>query len=355
VKPPYEQLSRLLAGDLPPDEAGSLRRLIDEDVEVREAFDHMRAAIEDVAALKDVPPPAHLDARVLGQAPAARRSRRALLPLAVGGLLAAAATVALLLRPGPPTITLLEGSHLVEGRADVLAAGIPIAVDGAARVDVDPPVIAVSVSAGSARLTGPAGTLTLSPGDTHTLGVPAAGDIAPREALLNDPTARIAALERQVEELRKALAEAEFTGAVARGQLTASQGEPADWPADLPAAYRQEAFERSLAATISELPGAEIHAVDCSEYPCIATLKINQPAEGWEKQVEGYLDRLAASHYPKSDTWMAIAKSDADGAVVGGVGLAITPEYTLSDELRTRTQFRVTSLLGEIEHAPSAP
>jgi len=355
VKPPYEQLSRLLAGDLPPEEAEELRRRTEDDPEVRAAFEEIRAAVQDVAALNDVSAPAHLDARVLGQAPAARRSRRSFLPLAVGGVLAAAATVALLLRPGPPTVTLLDGSHLVDGRANVLAAGVPIVVDGTARIDVDPPVVSVSVSAGRARLRGPGGSLTIAPGETHTLGAPALASEPGGDAVLHDPTARIAALERQVEELRKALAEAEFTGAVARGQLTASQGEPAEFPVDLPEAYRQAAFERNLAATISDLPGAEIHAVDCSEYPCIATLKVSQPAEGWEKQVEVYLEKLTASHYPKSDTWMAIAKSDADGTVFGGVGLAITPEYTLSEELRTRTQFRVTSLLGEIEHMPSAP
>ncbi len=354
MKPPYEQLSRLLAGELPAHDAERLRRLIDEDPEVRAAFDDLRAAVDDVGLLKDRPPPEHLDARGLGRAPAARSSRRSLVPLAVGGLLAAAATVALLLRPGPPTLTLLEGSHLVEGRAEILAAGVQIVVDGTARVDVDPQVVSVSVSAGRARLRGPGGTLVVSPGETHTLRVPAV-DGAPQGALDPDPTARIAALERQVEELRQALSEAEFTGALARGQLTASTGEPAEFPADLPDAYRQEAFERNLAAAIAELAGAEIHELDCSEYPCIATLKINQPAEGWEKQVEVFLEKLTASHYPKSDTWMAIAKSDADGVLFGGVGLAITPEYTLSEELRTRTQFRVTSLLGEIAHLPSAP
>jgi hypothetical protein len=352
VKPPYEQLSRLHAGDLGKDEAESLRRLMEQDPEARAAFEEIRAAVEDVALLDDVPPPAELDARVLGHAPRTHRSRRSLAPLVAGGLLAAAATVALLLRPGPPTVTLLEGSHLVEGRADVLAAGVPIAVDGAARVDVDPPHVSVSVTAGRARLTGPHGQLTISPGETHTLGGAGAGASA---GVPKDEAARIGALERQVEELRQALAEAEFTSAVARGQLTASQGEPAAWPDDLPEAYRQEAFERNLAATIAELPGAEIHAVDCSEYPCIATLQVDDPPDGWEKQVEQYLEKLTDSRYPKSDTWMAIAKADADGTVVGSVGLAITPEYSLSEELRTRTQFRVTSLLGEIEHPQPEP
>ena len=325
---------------------------MDDDPQVRAAYEEIRAAVEDVALLNDPAPPADLDARVLGHAPATRRPRRSFVPFAAAALLAAAATVALLLRPGPPTVTLLEGSHLVEGRADILAAGVPIAVDGVARVDVDPPHVSVSVTEGRARLTGPGGSLTISPGETHTLGGTTAETGSQGGALLRDETARIAALERQVEELRQALAEAEFTSAVARGQLTASQGEPAEWPADVPEAYRQAAFERNLASTISELPGAEIHAVDCSEYPCIATLKVDEPAEGWEKQVELYLEKLAASHYPESDTWMAIAKADADGTVYGGVGLALTPEYTLSEEIRTRTQFRVTSLLGEIEHPP---
>jgi hypothetical protein len=275
-------------------------------------------------------------------------------PLAAGALLAAAATVALLLRPGAPTITLLEGAHVVDGRADVLAAGVPITVDGTARIAVEPPVVSVSVSKGRARLTGPAGVpLTVSAGETHTIGATEPG--AEDRVLLQHPTTRIAALESQVEELRKALAEAEFSSAVTRGQLTASQGAPAEWPEGLAEPYLPAAFARHLHATLSDLPGAEVHELDCSEYPCIATLRITDPSEGWEKQVEAYVGKLTETHYPASDSWIAIAKSDADGVVVGGVGLAITPEFQLTEELRTRTQFRVTSLLAEIENEAAAP
>jgi ferric-dicitrate binding protein FerR (iron transport regulator) len=354
-KPSYESLSRLLAGELPEDEARRLRELVDDDPEVRAAWAGLQAAVEDVGSLRDAPVPPHLDDRVLGIAPLRSRARRAILPWVSAGLLAAAAAVALLVRPDVPTVTVLGGTQVIEGRADVLAAGVPIAVDGTARVTVDPHAVSVSVTKGTAKLTGSKGNpLTLAAGESHTVGDASVLDEGgPGEP--GDPTARIAALEAQVEALSQALAEAEFAGAVTRGQLTASQGEPAPWPDGLPEAYQPAAFERNLEATLPRLPGAEVHALDCSEYPCIATLKITHPAEGWEKQVEAYVDDLSASHYPKSDTWIAIAKADADGAVAGGVGLAITPEYQLTEDLRTRTQYRVTSLLGELQHPDPTP
>jgi ferric-dicitrate binding protein FerR (iron transport regulator) len=356
VKPPYEDLSRLLGGDLPDPEAQALRARIEAEPAVRGAFDALSATVEDVASLADEPAPPALDARVLGATKARSRTARAgWWSLGAGGLLAAAAAVALFLGPRVPQITVVDGEQLVDGRANILADDVPVEIDGKARVTVEPAVVTVAVLEGTARLTGPSGVpLVVGAGESHTIGE---SSTAPSVTgtLPTEPASRIAALEAEVHELRRRLEQSELQGAFARGQLTAQQGPPSEWPAEVGEAYRPAAFEQHLKTALADLPGAEIHALDCSEYPCIVTLRITDTSPGWEARVEAFVDELGTEHYPNSDTWMAIAKSDDEGHVVGGVGLAFSPEYSLTEDMRTRTHYRAGSLLQEIEFGPAKP
>ncbi|MEQ1508494.1 MAG: hypothetical protein ABMB14_40055, partial [Myxococcota bacterium] len=160
---------------------------------------------------------------------------------------------------------------------------------------------------------------------------------------------QLAALEQENEDLRAQLAEARFTGAVAKGQVAAQQGEPSAWPAEPPPGFAPEAFEANLKAEVAKVPGLEVHAIDCSEYPCVATLTTANPAEGWQDQVRTIPQTLTASTYPDANVWMGVSQMEDDaGAVTGAVGLALMPEGT-SDAVKTRTNWRAGGLMQELE------
>ncbi|MEY3212011.1 MAG: hypothetical protein RIT28_2492, partial [Pseudomonadota bacterium] len=61
----YEALSRLLDGDLPPDEAEALRARVHAEPALAEALGRLRALGEAVAALPEVSPPPALNTAVL--------------------------------------------------------------------------------------------------------------------------------------------------------------------------------------------------------------------------------------------------------------------------------------------------
>ncbi len=158
----YESMSRLLDGELTGPETDALRQRIAGDPELARALETMEQLRGRVGELPEAHPPAHLDETALEvmqritspaaaeirppagvpiAGPSGRRVDRdgrwrswMLAPLAAGVALAA-----LLWWPSaPPTLVLLEGSRLVEGRAVLLAGAVPIDIDGKVRVTVEP-------------------------------------------------------------------------------------------------------------------------------------------------------------------------------------------------------------------------
>lgn len=64
------------------------------------------------------------------------------------------------------------------------------------------------------------------------------------------------------------------SGRIAALRATLDELSPAEepWPDEIPAALQPEVFETLLAEVIEEMGIGELEELDCSEYPCVATL-----------------------------------------------------------------------------------
>lgn len=370
----YEDLSRLLDGELAPVEAEALRARIAGEPRLAAAWERMRALPRDLGALPDELPPPGLDDRVLGRTrPPSRRGRW----IALTATLAAALVLWVGTRPGAGRVLVISGEQWVDGQMDVLAGEIPVRVDGLARIAVEPALDVVRERAGeeatmNAVLAGAGGVLagaavtvavmrgaaTLAPPDEDPIVVRAgerrtvapdervaetSATLPPRPRLPDGATAaqRIASLEAEVVDLRAKLAEVEFTHAVARGQLLAEQGEPLPWPEDLAEYLRPDAFETMIRENVATIPGLTVHSIDCSEFPCIAALRASDPAEGWEDRLRTLPPAISPGE--ELGVWMAITGGDVKGTTVG---MALMPGEG-GEELSRRIEWRSRALLED--------
>lgn len=365
-----DELSRLLSGELPEAEAEALRARIATDPELAARWATLVALPDRLAALPEELP----GAPPLARAP----SRRRWLPVAL--VAAAAAALLVVVSPGPPAaLVLLDGAQLVDGHAAVLAGDVRVEVDGRARVVVEPgagsvrgrgaeylamdrthllaalagAAVTVTVYEGVARVTpAEAAPIELAAGETRTVGVGGAGGRAPERLAGSgatdaetSPTERIRALEEQVARL-------ELENQVARGRLVGLEGKPLDWPADLPAAFRPDAFEAALRAAAAKVPGAEVVGLDCEEFPCIAVLRSTTGGPGWQPE-------LARVHETMTEgegfgevgvVGMGYANvDDATGAETRLYGFSLFPGSQPAPEVSTRVQYRAEGLLQDID------
>lgn len=397
-----EQLSRLMDGELDAVQTGLWRKRIEDDPEVAAAWADLVALREALDHLPEEAPPPHLVRAVLqgaqGVAPAPARASASPWRF-VPWLVAAAALLAVGLQvgaPDPATISLVEGVVRVEGEGTLALDGMVVDFDGRARITLsggsggavetlgleparrlvraspaseDPmnrshalsaaagAALTIAVQAGTVTLRAPdTAPVVLQAGETRTVGGPGpealamARPTAPAPVPVAEaPAATIHRLEGRVAELEQQLAMAAASSAVARGQLEVEQGQPSQWPADVPETFREGAVTAAFRASITHHPGTELVSVDCAEYPCIAVLKPADASEGWQARVRPIIDEISATAGPADLSVSASAMEDGDQRVAF-MGVALAPENALRDEagLDTRTRWRTDTLLQDL-------
>lgn len=382
----YESLSRLLSGELPQPQAQALRRRIEAEPEVAEAWAQLSGLPDALAALPSQPPPPELDAALL-QAHAPQRGpsqRRLIGALAVAGALALVGSMAL--RP-IPTVALVGGDQIVDGHVDVVAGRLKIEVDGLARITMEPPAppvrgggvdteedpmkaalsalggaaggaaITVAVLQGTAKIHEGQAPTTLTAGEVREIP-PAQASVAtvepPRAVPGEPPEQTIARLRGQVIELQDQLEAARFSGAVASGQLEAHVGSPQAWPTDLPEGFTPQA----MAARVEQVLEAHgdtlaLTEMDCSEYPCITVF---QPPAGvatddWHDLAKPALEALGAELEAGLSVYASKFKGDEGEAALMGVVLTPPDAGGRDTELGARTKYRSTTLMEELGEA----
>lgn len=191
-----EALSRLLSGDLEPDQEAQLFADLATDPALRRRLDVVRRIPDALAMLPSSPLPEALRERLIAIPGGQRWPWRG---PAIGALVAAAAIlIVLALRQADEPEVLASGVAYVEGQHQLLAGDVHVAVDGAAWIEVEPPagaerrpgqevemrrrllvaalagsLVTVTVYEGSARLSPPSGeVVTALAGQSLTLGPP---------------------------------------------------------------------------------------------------------------------------------------------------------------------------------------
>lgn len=401
-------LSRLLAGELPPAEAEALRARIAADPALRARWERMQALPGLLAALPkvDTPPStvapvaattvaiSPIEAPVVpsgaaaegapapGRAPAGPggRGRWRHLP-AFGGWLAAAGLLAALLRPGP-TRVLTAGTERVEGHTTLVAGPVEVEIDGVADVRVEPPasatrgngqedrpmptshllaglggaLVTVTVLEGTAWIRGAGeAPVEVQAGETRSVGPSPArasraggdGDPAPL-----DKDEQIAALTAELEKVK-------LEKALATGQLRRLQGTPQEWPAEVPSLYKPEGFRQFLDGRVASVPAAEVLATDCDEYPCIALIRSNSDSPDWVKELEPLHDDLEAAGFGEQISVMGAASEtrDDDGRGTRLYAWGVAPGERgseVADRMNTRLQEALKDATDELSAGSEA-
>ena len=404
-RPTLEALSQLAAGDLSEAEARALTRRIEAEPDTAEAWSALTDLVHDLEAIPEPPPPPELDRAVLGSGPpAANRTplRRAAFAVAITSALAAAALATIRAvdafdRSAPGRVTLVAGTQWVQGEAMVAAGEVEVRVSGIAQITVEPTagvlrepptiratgsepegsmdskvaigagiggviagaLVTVAVYEGTAEVDTRDGAVVVQAGDTRRFepaGAASARAKAGGDAVVaTTPQARISQLEAENEALKEKLAEAEFTGAVARGQVAATQGEPVPWTDDIPAAFRPAAFEALVKEQVASVDGFEIEAIDCSEFPCVTTI-VGPAGDGWQAQAKALAEGISTGLGEDVGTWMGLSIAQTDEGTTGGIGLAFAPPDDMGDDsIRTRLDYRAQSMLHDLEPEHDGP
>ncbi len=367
-----EQLSQLMSGEMSAHERAALEARIADEPHVAERWRQLQALILDLENLPEQPPPAHLDAAVVGT-PAARRSWA---PVAFAAALAAA--VLLLAWPSPPThLVPTAGSQWVEGRVQLDLHEAVVQIDGSAHIFVEPnsdlvrvggqevdmqrqaligalagATLTIAVYEGRAEV----GDTELTAGESTTLTLPGAAPTIATESARPRPQRPDAAtaqelttLRTRVAELESALKVSQVTQAITSGQLAAVQGGEVPWPADLPEAWTADAWTREFEAAVALSPDAEIVEVDCSEYPCVAVLTAPGPDDpdahgtGLGEQISKRMQEVLG----KSNAMLMETVRTDDQRSEATIGLAMFSGNTEHDQdAQTRTRFRLEQLLS---------
>ena len=323
-----DDLSRLLDGELSDAEAALLRERIAREPELAAEWEAMQALPGLLRALpREMAAPPALKAPRLGVAPAPavpalsadplpRRRLRFALPLAL-----AAGLLAGILLPRPlPEVRIVGGTEALSGHIDVLAGDLPITVDGKVEISVEPPrgvardmltenptmdkksflaalagsIVTVSVIEGTAMLRpADAAPISLAQGQTRSVGTHDNAPTMTRTTI----TGEAAPTPATVEDLRKEIASLKLENAITNGQLRALGGAPQDWPKDLPAPFKPEAFEKFIRARVEAIPNASLVTMDCDEYPCIAVVRSLDTTKEWEDKLMPVHDGLDQTEY----------------------------------------------------------
>lgn len=335
-----EALSRLLGDDLPPDEAARWHARIASDDEVRRAWVRLQHLAHDLESEPEPAVPDHLMTAAVA-ASASSPTRAWSWRSVRGGVLAAAlAWFTWAAWPEPsPTLTLVHGEQQVQGTVDVVAGGIPVHVEGVASILVQPAerplrvgsqeapmqwssaigfgagvVVTVAVSQGVAWFQDPQGAVIHVPaGETRVVAGRAAATASRSPQPTSAATDNVEGSGSREAELEASIESLTFERDLLRGQVTSLQG-PLSWPSGYTTELQPGKFEQGIRAALREM--GEVVDVDCSAYPCLALVEVDDD------------DAMAVATEVAKTVRLWVEQLEGDDELNMGVSLAPHGEHT---------------------------
>lgn len=167
-----------------------------------------------------------------------------------------------------------------------------------------------------------------------------------------DPSARIAALEAELVDLRRAHGEVVAHSTEMTAALRKAEGAPVPWTPDIPAPFRAEAFGRALQEAFPDGGPVVLDALDCAEFPCLAVLAPNPEHGGDAPDLQAALRAFAqdVGRWGDGDLGVLAAASESvepDGSATSRLAFAIAPGGRLGPggDLGPRLDWRCEALL----------
>lgn len=386
-----EAISRLISGDLGPEAEAALRLRLKSEPDLAAQLESMTQMISDLQQLPELEPPVIAMPVGLPKEVVIRpRSYATSSRWAGVALLAATLLFWAMFRPADTVVVQMDqGEQVVIGAAQVIASGLPIDINGKVRVSVEPPagvvreggqeiemhmpssvagvvagaIVTVTVISGTAAIRGD-GVVKLEPGESHTVSAPASRNTTPPSspirATQSPPEQRpitesvapmdLVTAKARIQELEDQVSMLQFEGALARGQVSAMQGEPQDWPNDVPEALTERAFTDSIESAIAQIDHARIIEIDCSEYPCIAVMESLSDAEDWTQELEHALhDVMGDDAFDGENTSVTSHAStvQVNDTVAKIYAFGVSSDQHGGQDIKNRTSYRADSLMED--------
>jgi hypothetical protein len=350
----YKNLSRLLSGELDAQEEADLKAKIAANPELAAKWAQMQALPSLLQSLpRELPPPL------------LETQKTSYKPLYLAGLALAAGLFLWMLWPeSQPDRVLLSGTEWVSGQALVLAGDVQVKIDGVAEISVEPApgwqrvvgaedkmnqshivaalagsLVTVSVLEGRAWFLGDT-PIAIEAGETHSLQSKGKA-VEPEPVKQQEVASEVATLKQEVARLER-------EKAVIAARLKQQEGSPEPWPASVPKMYEPENFEEFLEGRIQALPDAEILAIDCEEYPCVALVESHSQEPDWEDKLAWLHDNLEEAGFGDHLRVMGLASEsrNQDGPLKL-YAFAVSPA-DLPESAQARLQYRASGALKEL-------
>lgn len=132
------------------------------------------------------------------------------------------------------------------------------------------------------------------------------------------------------------------------------KGEAVPFPEDLDDAYREDGMKESFLGILADMPGGELEAIDCSEYPCLVfgSFDYDGTSDGFERSLEAFNRQLGArydsqKHSTSMHSGGVQRNVDGEKSAKHIFGVAVTPRAGDTEESTRGRGKRVRYRLGE--------
>lgn len=143
------------------------------------------------------------------------------------------------------------------------------------------------------------------------------------------------------------VADAKARAAFAEQQLEAVEGRAIAWPENVAPVFKQNAVEQQLKEYIVDRGLGQLKNIDCSEYPCVEVLQVNDQSAQGTQALRTALNDMVKQYY-KGKVVLSVVANRVDNGTTSAsyAGVSVGP-----NDADTRSRARYRAQLGLQEYA----